>query len=637
MKEEHDIASILARVKRPSRVVVTAGMPYANGPIHVGHLAGAHVPADIYARWYGMVIGRENVLFVCGSDDHGSASELAAMQSGMSPRDCIDRIHGQQAATMERYSIDLDIFSGTSQPDCLRIHKTLCDEFLVRLHKNGMLAKKASLQWYDPERKRFLPDRLVRGTCPNVKCGNPDAYSDECDICGHQHAPSELLSPRSTISHAVPVMRETTHWWLDMGVVSEVMREWIQSKRSTWRKSVTSQTLACVLPALAFDKTDEAAYKELRAKLPAHKMTYAPGKRVVLKFEERVAMEAARVHLLEQHITCDVLDDWAHRCITRDIAWGVPIPDIDPELAGKTLYVWPDSLIAPLSFTKLCLERRGAGTDAYRDFWCDPDARIVQFLGQDNVFFYVLMQSAMWLGTQPDPQRRPIAGEYQLTDVVSNHHLLVGGEKMSKSKGNSYSGEQLLDEMGYDADQVRYYIAILGLSKAQADFELEMLDERNRFLAGPLNSAMERPISAAHSKFDGKVPDGRLIDGVEEKTARIVARYMKAMARADYPSLLYDIENYARTINALFTRFRPHDDRRDIEGRRDALYSCFYVLKSLMIMLYPFVPSTMERLRTSLRLPEEVWSVDQLGSPMDAGHTVGEKQTYFPVPEEEKS
>jgi len=634
MKPEFDIPSILARVERPARMVITAGMPYANGPIHLGHLAGAHLPADIYARYMGMVIGRDKVLYVCGTDDHGSTSELAAMQAGRTVREFIDGIHDQQAETLRRYSISLDIYTGTSQPDCFPINTELCQDFLTRLHKNGFLKKKTSRQWYDPEMERFLPDRYVRGQCPNPKCGNPDAYSDECDVCGHQHDPSELINPRSRISDAVPVMKETVHWWLDMWSVSELLREWIQSKRSTWRKPVITETLECVLPSLHFDNTHESTYNELREELPKHKMKYAPGKQVVLQFGDKPDLETARELLRGRQLPHSLLDGWAHRSITRDIAWGIPLPEIDPELAGKTLYVWTESLIAPIAFSRLALDRRGEPPDRYRDYWCDPASRVVQFMGQDNVFFYVLMQGAMWLGTQHDPQRMPVAGEYQLTDIVSNFHLMVSGEKMSKSKGNFHTGDQLLDEMGYTADQIRYYMALLGLAKGQSDFDFGKLEERNRFLAGPMNAAFERPISAAHSKFGSKVPQGELIGKVEEKTSRVLSRYVKAMGRADYPNLLYEIENYARTINSLFTQYKPHDDRHPEEGRRNALYSCFYVLKSLMIMLYPFVPETMERLCDSLRLDREVWSIDQLGTPIPAGHEVGPKQVYFPAVED---
>lgn len=633
-----DVASVLRNVERPTRAVVTAGMPYANGPLHLGHLAGAHVPADIHARWLGLLIGRENVLFVCGTDDHGSTSEISAMRAGQPLREFIAAIHAQQEKTLSRYDIGLDVYSGTSQPDCFPLQKELAHSFLRRLHANNLLQKRVTRQWFDPELGRFLPDRFVRGRCPNPKCGSEDAYSDECDVCGHQHAPTDLINPRSALSNAVPEMRDTVHWWLDMWSVSETLRIWIEGKQSTWRSSVWKDAVDKVQPSLRFEEEDEGAYKELKASLPKHKSKYAQGRRLVLQFGSKADMEGARATLAQRGIRTVPVDEWAYRAITRDVSWGIPVPDdIDPELAGKTLYVWPDSLIAPISFSQVALARRGDDPARCAEFWRDPSARIYQFLGQDNVFFYTLMQGAMWLGTQADPHRLPIAGELQLTDVFGCFHLLIGGDKMSKSRGNFVTGDQLLDERGYSADQIRYHLAVLGLAEKPSNFDFAALDERNRFLAGPMNSAFERPISAAHSKFDGRVPAGALSDKVVAQTVRIVQRYVRSMQRADYPSLLSEIENYARIINSLFTQYKPHDDRYPEEGRRDALFTSFYVLKNLMIMLCPFVPSTMDRLRESLQLPASVFRLDELGTPIPAGHRIGAKQQYFPAVAERPS
>lgn len=627
-----DVATVLAGVKRPRRAVVTAGMPYANGPLHLGHLAGAHLPADIHARFLGLLIGRENVLFVCGTDDHGSTSELAARKEGKPIRAFIDEIHDKQRQTLDRNAIGLDVYTGTSRPECFPSHKALAQDFLRRLHKNGLLEKRVSRQWYDPEVGRFLPDRYVRGRCPNPKCDNEDAYSDECDRCGHQHLPTELINPRSAISSATPEMRDTVHWWLDMWAVSETLREWIQGKQGSWRQSVLSEVLGTVLPSLRFDGEHEPAYKELKASLPKHKSKYAQGKKVVLQFGSKPDMESAQTALAAAGIPSAPVEDWAHRAITRDVSWGIPVPeDLDPEMAGKTLYVWPDSLIAPISFSQVALAQKGDDPARYAEFWRDPEARIDQFLGQDNVFFYVLMQGAMWLGIQDDPHRMPVKGELQLTNIFGCFHLLVGGDKMSKTRGNFYTADELIDDKGYSVDQIRYYLALLGLPEKPSNFDFQKLDERNQFLAGPMNSAFERPISAAHSKFEGQVPQGVILEDVERDTVRIVQRYVKAMDRADYPSLLFEIENYARLVNSLFTRFKPHDDRHPEEGRRNALYSSFYVLKNLMIMLYPFVPGAMDRLRQSLNLPPEVFRIDELGKPLPAGHPIGQKQPYFPA------
>ena len=221
--------------------------------------------------------------------------------------------------------------------------------------------------------------------------------------------------------------------------------------------------------------------------------------------------------------------------------------------------------------------------------------------------------------------------------VIGRHNVLyVCGtdehgttEKMSKSRGNFLTGDQLLDD-GHSADQIRYYLALLGLSEKPASFDFDKLTERNRFLAGPMNATFERPISAAHSKFGGRIPAGTLADKLVADTARIVGRYVRGMERADYPTMLYEVENYARIINSLFNQHKPHDDRRPEPGRRDALHASFYVLKNLMIMLYPFAPTTMDRVRESLRLPPEVLRIDELGQPLPAGHEVGAKQAYFP-------
>ena len=632
MRPPTDVKSVIARIHRPSKAVVTAGMPYANGPLHIGHLAGAHVPADIHARWLGMVIGRDNVLFVCGTDDHGSTSEVAALKTGQPIREFIDTIQAAQGETMKRFSIALDAWTGTSRPETLPRQVALTDWMIRRLHANGLLEKRTSKQWYDTALERFLPDRLVRGTCLNPKCGHPEAYSDECPVCGHQHEPEALTDPRSTLSDATPQLRDTTHWWLDMAALSPTLQAWIEGKSRSWRQAVVSDVMTTILPAVRFSREHEEAYKAVRGELPKkHKKLFWPGKQLVLQFKNHDELAAARAVLDEAGIPHVLNDDWGHRSITRDVAWGVPVPaDLDPDLDGKTLYVWPDSLIAPISFTQVALENRGEDPERYREWWCDPDARVYQFLGQDNVYFYVLMQGAMWLGTQSEPQRMPEEGDLQLTDIFGCYHLQVEGGKMSKSLGNFVTADELLAERGYTADQVRYYLALLGLSRKSSNFEFDVLDERNAFLRGPMNASFERPISAAHSKFGGRIPEGEVLDEVIAETEKIVQRYVGAMNKAEYHSMLYALENYARKINSLFTRFKPHDDRFPEKERKDALYSSFLILKTLMIMLYPFTPTTMDRLREVLRLPPEVFSVDELGTPMPAGHEVGENVSYFP-------
>ena len=635
-RPEQTIEAVLGRIKKPSRVVVTAGMPYANGPLHLGHLAGAQIPADICARYHKMLIGSDKVLFVCGTDDHGSTSEVAALKAGKSIQDFIQDIHKLQRTTMERYGINLDNYSGTSTPETFELHKNNCQDILRQLHQNGLISKRTSKQWYDPKVERFLPDRYVNGTCPS--CEAEKAYSDQCDTCGAEYAPDALLNPKSTISDATPELRETDHWWLDMWSLTDPLIEWIESRKKLWRKGVYNEVINTVLPVCSFTKEREEDYKAIKSDLPKHKARYAPGKRVALQFMNLKELKAGRQSLTDAGIETELKDGWAYRSITRDVSWGIPLPtELDPEMADKTLYVWPDSLIAPIAFTQVALKNKGLSPDSYKDYWTAPDSRVFQFLGQDNVFFYVLMQGALWLGSQKETNRQPVEGEKQLTDIFGCFHLQINGEKMSKSTGNFFTGDQLLDEMAADPDQVRYYLALLSLPEKRSNFDVDHFAERNRFLAGPMNAAFEKPLSACLKKFGGIVPEGKLLEKAQKETYKIVQKYVRQMERAEYSTLLYAIENYVRQINSLFAQHKPHDDRFPEEQRADALYTCFYILKNIMIMLHPFAPATMDRLRKSMNLPEDVLSVDELGKPVAAGHKVSEMLEFFPKVEDEEA
>jgi len=627
-----DIEALKSQIERPSKAIITGGMPYTNGPIHLGHLAGAHVPPDIFARWMRMLIGKENVLFVCGTDDHGSTSEISAHKAQVSIRDFIDRTHAQQKKTFDRYGISFDAFTGTSAPECFPFHKAICQEFLTRLEANQLLDKKVSRQWFDPKIQRFLQDRFVTGHCPNTKCDNESAYSDQCETCGTTYDPSELIDPKSSLSDARPELKDTLHWWLNLWEVSEDLRKWIQSKEKKWRAGVYNEVIHTVLPGLKFANTHEDTYKSLKETLPKHKSKYAAGKKIALTFDDKSSLILAKAALAQSGIDSEFLDSWAHRSITRDVSWGVPLPEsFGSEGLGKSLYVWPDSLIAPISFTKVALAQKNQDPKDSDLFWKDPNAKIYQFLGQDNVYYYVLMQGALWFGSQSNPHQLPQHGEYQLTDIFSSFHLMVSDAKMSKSTGNSYSADQLIDEFGFSSEQIRYFLALLSLPEKSSNFDFEMLRERNRFLAGPLNAAFEKPISACHSKFDGQIPEGVVSDKIINDTTQMLKKYFKSMEKAEYSTLLYALENYARSINSQFTQFKPHDDRAPLEQRQNALVSCFYVLKNLMIMLYPFVPATMDKLRRSLNLPESVFSVAELGVPMPAHHPIGAQDEYFPA------
>ena len=631
-RPEQTIPSLLERINKPKKAVITAGMPYANGPIHLGHLAGALIPPDIFSRWMSMLIGKENVLFVCGSDDHGSNSQVAAKKSGKTTKEFVAQIHAKQSATMDDFHIGFDVFTGTSQDENMEFHKPYAQEFLLKLIKNEMLDKKTTEQWFDTELKMFLPDRFVNGECPNPECQNMKAYSDECDVCGKEYDPKELLNPRSTVSEATPILKETDHWWLNMWKVSDNLCSWIESKKKSWNKMILGETYNTVLPSLIFSNKHEQTFKELKNNLPTHKSRYAPGKKIVVQFFNLKELQTGQELFSDHNIPTDLLDGWAHRSITRDVSWGLPIPtDHDPSMSGKTLYVWPESLIAPISFTQLALKKKNLSPELYKDYWTDPEAKVYQFLGIDNVYFYVIMQGAMWFGTQENIHRLPEKGDLQLTEIFSSYHLQVEGQKMSKSKGNFYTGNQLINEKGYTADQVRYYLATLGLTSKASNFDFDTFEKRNEFLAGPMNAAFEKPISACHKQFSGKVPQGTLFEKTQKETFKIVRTFTQSMQKGEYGKFIFAVENYARLINSYFTQYKPHDDRHDLNEREQALYNCFYILKNTMIMLYPIVPMTMNKLRLALNLPEDIFNLNKLEETLPIGHEIGEQTEFFPA------
>ena len=212
--------------------------------------------------------------------------------------------------------------------------------------------------------------RQVTGHCPNPNCEETAAYSDECDLCGNVYSPEELENPKSTVSEATPVLKDTDHWWLDMWKVSDNLCEWIESKKKSWNKMILNETYNTVLPSFIFSNQHEATFKDFKNSLPEHKSRYAPGKNIAIQFFNKSDLEKARQVFSEHQIPTELQDGWAHRSITRDVSWGLPIPtDEDPSMAGKTLYVWPESLIAPISFTQVALKKKNLAPETYKDYW----------------------------------------------------------------------------------------------------------------------------------------------------------------------------------------------------------------------------------------------------------------------------
>lgn len=303
----------------PKRYTVTAALPYTNGPIHIGHLAGVYVPADIYTR-YLRLTGKE-VAFVCGSDEHGVAISMKAKKEGVSPKDVIDKYHGIIKKSFADFGISFDNYSRTSA----EVHHETASGFFKQLYEQGDFIEETTAQLYDEEAKQFLADRFVIGTCP--KCGNEEAYGDQCENCGSSLNATDLINPKSTITGTTPTTKETTHWFLPLDRYEDFLREWIlKGHKDDWKPNVYGQCKSWIDGGLE------------------------------------------------------------PRAVTRDLDWGIPVPVKGGE--GKVLYVWFDAPIGYISSTKEWAEREGKD---WKPYWQDKDTKLVHFIGKDNIVFHCII------------------------------------------------------------------------------------------------------------------------------------------------------------------------------------------------------------------------------------------------------
>ncbi len=310
--------------KKFKRTLITAALPYANGPVHIGHMAGVYVPADIYARY--LRLKGEEVLFVCGSDEHGVPVTIRAMKEGCTVQDVVDRYHGIIKKSFEDFGISFSIYSRTTSP----IHHKLASDFFRKLYDDGKFIEQTSEQFYDEETKQFLTDRNIMGECP--RCHNQGAYGDQCDKCGADLSPDELINPYNAINGNPLVKKPTSHWYLPLDQYQQWLEQWILEEHKEWRPNVFGQCKSWLDGGLK------------------------------------------------------------PRAVTRDLSWGIPVPVEGAE--GKVLYVWFDAPIGYISNTKeLCDARPELGS--WEKWWKDQDTRLVHFIGKDNIVFHCIVFPSM--------------------------------------------------------------------------------------------------------------------------------------------------------------------------------------------------------------------------------------------------
>lgn len=556
--------------------MITSALPYANGALHLGHLAGAYLPADIYVR-YLRLMGR-NVLWVCGSDEHGAAITIRAKKEGVAPQEIIDKYHALNKDTFERLGISFDYYHRTSAA----LHHETSQDFFLRLYARGdQFEERVIEQYYDEAFQQFLADRYIIGTCP--RCGHPEAYGDQCESCGATLSPNELLEPRSTLSGAPPVRRPTKHWYFRLDTHEAWLREWLEKgvldgsphhDPSRWKNHVLGQCLSWLDSGL----------------LP--------------------------------------------RAITRDLDWGIPVPLPDDEAKGKALYVWFDAPIGYISSTRQWALENGEDWERY---WKGDHVELIHFIGKDNIVFHCIVFPAMLKAYGGFALPRNVPANQFLNfegrkfskskgwGIEQHDYLEAFNDFPNKEDALRYALIRNLPE-NRDAD-------------FKWD---EFVDFHDKELADNLGNFINRAVVLTEKYFGGTTPENppNLSDLLGEvfSLARRLIGELEAFNFKSACQVLMEISSFGNTFlqdRAPWALYKedPADPRI-----AETMAVCLEVVALLALLCEPFIPFTSPRIRKLIGMPpvqrgELAQALETIaaGRPLiPSGHQIGAPEVLFP-------
>ncbi len=533
-------------MKNFKRYTITSALPYANGPVHIGHLAGVYIPADIYARY---LRGKgEDVVFIGGSDEHGVPITIKARNEGVTPQDIVDKYHEIIKKSFADLGISFDIYSRTTS----KTHHKTASAFFKKLYNEGKFIEKTSEQYYDEEAKQFLADRYIKGTCPH--CGNEEAYGDQCEACGTSLSPLDLINPKSTLSGSKPVKKETKHWYLPLDKHEPFLRKWILEEHKEWKPNVYGQCKSW-------------------------------------------------------------LDTGLHpRAVSRDLNWGVPVPVENAE--GKVLYVWFDAPIGYISNTIEWAEKEGKD---WKKYWQDEDARLIHFIGKDNIVFHCIIFPAMLKAH----------GDYILPDnVPGNEFLNLENDKISTSRNWAVWLHEYLEEFPGKQDVLRYVLAANMPESKDNDFTWKDFQARNNNeLVAILGNFVNRTTVLMQKYYNGAVPAlGELTDFDKETIAELLTykdKTEKALDTFHFREALKEAMNIARLGNKYLADTEPWKVIKTDEKRVETIMNiCTQITANLSIVLEPFMPFTAEKIRKILNIEPLSWNNLGKTDLIKSGHVI---------------
>lgn len=608
----------------PKRAVITAGMPYGNKELHFGHIGGVFIPADVFARFMRDRIGKNNVIYLSGTDCYGStieASYLEKVKEGFhgNIEDFVVANHNKQKQVLEKYEISLDFFGGSALGNAGTIHKKMSEEIFNQLYSSGFLKLKIAQQFYDEERQTFLNGRQVVGRCPIRGCKSEVGYANECAL-GHQYLESDLINPKSVLSGSKPVLKPVQNWYIDLEEFREffIKRQEIISSKANCRTNLLS-TLSEFYkdPAIYIKKEYESALNDIRGLMPQHRMIDEANKNSIsLVFTCLNDREKAARVLSENSIHYRTGKALVPFRISGNVNWGIPVPEKEGA-SGLTFWVWPESLWAPISFTKTYLQNKGLD-DSWEDWWKDPEAQVYQFIGEDNIHFYGLAEMAIFEAINSVSEK-----PYTFPNIIPNHHILYKNSKASSSgREKPIKADELFDY--YTVEQLRMHFLGMALSVKSVNFQPNLKREKNVFdttlkegniVTNIFNRLVRSCFYTCQKYFNRVLPKGKISEKVIEKANNLILQYENKMYCYEFYSVVEMLDIYTREINKLWAS-KSKEAGGDLEKIGQLLRDTFHSVRVLMTLFHPMVPDGCETIREYLKVDESIWDWTRIFEPL---------------------
>jgi len=575
-------------MNKPKRYLITSALPYANGPKHIGHLAGAYLPADIYVRY--LRAKKEDVVYVCGSDEHGAAITIQAMKENTTPRAIVDKYHAMLKSNMADLGISFDIYHRTSAP----IHHETAQEFFTALNNKGDLVQKETEQFYDEEAKSFLADRYIIGTCP--VCGNESAYGDQCEKCGTSLSPDQLINPRSTLSGNPPTKRSTTHWFLPLDKHEEFLREWIlKEHKDDWKVNVLGQCKSW----LDLGLQPRAVTRDLDWGVPVPRLRS---------------------------------DDSS--------------PSGRLGGAGKVLYVWFD---APIGYISATRQWALDNNNDWKPYWQDKDTKLVHFIGKDNIVFHAIIFPVM-LKLHGDilPDNVP---SNEFMNLEGDKMSTSRGWSIEM---DDYINDFVKQENGGDmmVDALRYYLTQIAPETKDSEFTWKgFQDAVNSELVSIFGNYVNRTFVLMHKLCNGKVPPMHMdvVDDADKKMFEEIQNTKSAIENLietyKFRDALYEVIDLARKGNKYMQDKQPWIVAKSLGSDPDAqklidncLHVCLQLTANLAVFINPFLPFTAKKMCYMMKVVDKMLDWENAGKSklVSVGYSLRAPELLFRKIEDEE-